>query len=44
MDAPLNNCTIKEQHAIVSYLWAEGVKPAEIHHWRLTLYGANTMN
>ena len=31
MDAPLQDCTIEEQRGIVLFLWAEGVKPVEIH-------------
>jgi len=32
MDAPLQDCTIEEQHGVVRFLLAEGVKPVEIHH------------
>src|SRR5215510_1953463 len=31
MDTPLQDCTIEEQRGIVRFLWAEGVKPVEIH-------------
>src|SRR5215510_3232721 len=31
MDAPLQDCTIEEQRGVVRFLWAEGVKPVEIH-------------
>ena len=31
VDTPLQNCTIKEQRGVVWFLWAEGVKPVEIH-------------
>jgi hypothetical protein len=30
MDAPLQDCTIEER-GVVQFLWAEGVKPVEIH-------------
>ena len=35
MDAPLQDCNIKEQRGVVQFLWAEGVKPVEIHRRRL---------
>jgi len=44
MDAPLQDCTIKEQHGVVRFLWAEGVKPVEIHHCMLAQYGQSTMS
>ena len=44
MDAPLQDCTIKEQSGIVRFLWAEGVKPVEIHHCMLAQYGQSTMS
>jgi hypothetical protein len=44
MAAPLSDCTIKEQHAIVRFLLAEGVKFAEIHRRMLAQYGARTMH
>jgi hypothetical protein len=44
MAAPLSDCTIKEQRVIVHFLWAEGVKSAEIHCWMLAKYGACTMH
>ena len=31
MDAPLQDCTTEEQRGVVQFLWAEGVKPVEIH-------------
>ena len=31
MGAPLQDCTIEEQRGVVRFLWAEGVKPVEIH-------------
>jgi len=31
MDAPLQDSTIEEQRGVVRFLWAEGVKPVEIH-------------
>ena len=44
MDAPLQDCTIKEQRGIVRFLWAEGVKPVEIHCRILAQYGQRTMS
>jgi len=44
MDALLQDCTIKEQHGVVQFLWAEEVKPAEIHHRMLARYGQSTMS
>jgi len=41
MNAPLQDCTIKE-HGVVWFLWAEGVKPVEIHHHMLAQYGRST--
>jgi len=43
MDAPLQDCTI-EEHGIVQFLWAEGVKPVEIHCRMLAQYGQSTMS
>jgi transposase len=44
MVAPLSDCTIEEQRAVVRFLWAKGVKSAEIHRRMLTQYGASTMH
>jgi len=44
MDTPLQDCTIKEQCGIVQFLWAEGVKPVEIHRRMLAQYGQSTMS
>jgi transposase len=44
MAAPLSDCTIEEQRAVVRFLWAEGVKSVEIRHRMLTQYGTRTMN
>jgi transposase len=44
MAVPLSNCTIEEQFAVVCFLWAEGVKSAEIHRRMLAQYGACTMH
>jgi len=44
MDAPLQDCTIKEQHGVVLFLWAEGVKPVEINCRMLAQYGQSTMS
>jgi len=40
----LQDCTIEEQRGVVRFLWAEGVKPVEIHRRMLAQYGQNTMN
>jgi len=42
MDAPLQDCTIEEQRGVVWFLWAEGVKPVEIHRRTLAQYGQST--
>ena len=42
MEAPLQDCTIEEQRGVVRFLWAEGVKPVEIHRRMLALYGQST--
>jgi hypothetical protein len=44
MAAPLSDCTIGEQRAVVRLLWAEGVKSAKIHRLMLAQYGARTMH
>ena len=44
MDAPLQDYTIKEQRGVVRFLWAEGVKPVEIHRRILAQYGQTTMS
>jgi len=44
MDAPLQDCTIEEQHGIVRFLWAEGVKRVEIHCRMLVQCGQSTMS
>ena len=44
MDAPLQDCTIEEQRGVVRFLWAEGVKPVEIHRRMLAQYGESTMS
>jgi len=43
MVAPLQDCTIEER-GVVQFLWAEGVKPVEIHHRMLAQYGQSTMS
>lgn len=35
--------SVKEQRVVVRFLWAEEVKPVEIHRWMLVLYGARPM-
>ena len=44
MEAQLQDCTIEEQRGVLRFLWAEGVKPMEIHHRMLAQYGQSTMN
>ena len=44
MDSPMQDCTIEEQRGLVQFLWAEGVKPVEIHRHMLTEYGQSTMS
>jgi len=44
MDTPLQDCTIEEQCGIVRFLWAEGMKPVEIHHRILAEYGQSTIS
>jgi hypothetical protein len=44
MAAPLDDCNIYEQRAVVPFLWAEGIKSAEIHCRMLAQYGARTMH
>jgi len=43
MNAPLQDCTIEER-GVVRFLWAEEVKPVEIHHHMLAQYGQSTMS
>jgi len=44
LDAPLQDCTIEKQSGLVRFLWAEGVKPVEIHPRMLAQYGQSTMS
>jgi transposase len=44
MAAPLSDCTIEEQRAVVRFMWAELVKSAEVHRRMLAQYGARTMH
>jgi transposase len=39
MEAPLCDCTISEQRAVIRFLWAEGLKPSEIRRRMLVQYG-----
>jgi hypothetical protein len=43
MAAPIGDCTLEEQRAVVRFLWAEGVKSAEIHRRTLAKYEARTV-
>jgi hypothetical protein len=38
-EAPFSECTISEQRAVIRFLWAEGIKPSEIHRRMLVQYG-----
>jgi len=42
MDGPLQDCTIEEQSGVERFLWAERVKPVEIHRRMLAQYGQST--
>jgi hypothetical protein len=42
MDAPLQDFTIEEQCGVVRFVWAEEVKPVEIHCRMLDQYGHST--
>jgi hypothetical protein len=42
MAAPLSDYTIEEQRAVVRFLWAEEVKPAETRRGLLAQSGART--
>jgi len=44
MDAPLQDRTIEEQHGVVRFVWAEGVKPVEIDRRMLDQCGQSTMS
>jgi len=44
MDPPLQDCTIEEQRGVMRFVWAEGVKPVEIHRRMLAQYGQSTMS
>jgi hypothetical protein len=44
MDSPLQDCSTEEQRGVVRFLWAEGVKPVEIHCCMLAQYGQSTMS
>jgi len=44
IDHPLQDCNIEEQRGVVRFLWAEGVKPVEIHRRRLARYGQSTVS
>ena len=43
MDPPLQDCTIEER-GVVRFLWAEGVKPVEIHCRMLAQCGQSTVS
>jgi hypothetical protein len=39
MEAPLSECTISEQCAVIRFLWVEEIKPTEIHRRMRVQYG-----
>ena len=43
MSARLSVCTKEEHRSVIRYLWAEGVKGAEIHERLRTQYGDNAL-
>jgi len=43
MSAHLSVCTKEEQRSFIRFLWAEGVKGAEIHARLCTQYGDNAL-
>ena len=43
LDPPLQDCTIEER-GVVRFLWAQGVKPVEIHRRTLAQCGQSTMS
>ena len=43
MLAGLSVCTREEQRSVIRFLWAEGVKGAEIHARLCTQYGNNAL-
>jgi hypothetical protein len=43
MLARLSVCTREEQRSVIRFLWAEGVKGAEIHARLCTQYGNNAL-
>jgi len=44
MSTRLSICTKEEQRSVIRFLWAEGVKGAEIHAHLCTQYGDNTLS
>jgi hypothetical protein len=43
MDGPLQHCTIEER-GVVRFVWAEGVKPVEVHGRMLAQYGQSAIS
>ena len=43
MSARFSVCTKEEQRSVIRFLWAEGVKGAEIHARLCTQYGDNAL-
>jgi len=44
MNPPLQDCTVEEHRGVMLFLWAEGVKPVEIHRRMLAQYGQSTVS
>jgi hypothetical protein len=44
MGTPLQDCTIEEQCGVLRFLWAERVKPVEIHRHMLAQYRQITIS
>ena len=40
----LQDCTTEEQRGVVRFLWAEGLKPVDIHRRMLAQHGQSTMS
>jgi hypothetical protein len=43
MEAPLSTCTTKERQGVISFLFAEGVKPVKIIRQMQAQYGDNCL-
>jgi hypothetical protein len=38
MEAPLSECAISAQPAVIRFIWTEGIKPSEIHRRMLVQF------